>query len=124
MLLLLAAVTVASSVAALWFKNVARSEVVAREEARCTAEWRSGSEATRFWLGSRPSQARKQEAAEPRRAEAARTAAQANLSSAAASKAMAEASFQQARTAVDNSLTRISENDLLNVPGLRRCASS
>ena len=33
MLLILAVVTVASSVAALWFKNVARSEGLAREEA-------------------------------------------------------------------------------------------
>ena len=119
MLLLLAAVTVASSVAALWFKNVARSEVLAREEAEMHGRMAERQRSDAVLARQQAESARKQEAAERDRAEAARAAAQANLVEAQRQQLRAEASFQQARTAVDNSLTRISENDLLNVPGLR-----
>jgi tetratricopeptide (TPR) repeat protein len=45
--------------------------------------------------------------------------AEANLQEAERQKKFAETNFHQARTAVDDSLTRISENKLLNVAGLQ-----
>ena len=84
----------------------------------CTAELRSSNATRRSCLENRPNP-RKQESAEHGRAEQARSEAQANLVEAQRQQRRAEASFRQARAAVDDSLTRISENNLLNVPGLR-----
>jgi serine/threonine protein kinase/tetratricopeptide (TPR) repeat protein len=52
-------------------------------------------------------------------AEAARKEAETNLQEAERQKRRAEANFLKARKAVDDSLTRISESRLLNVPGLQ-----
>jgi hypothetical protein len=52
-------------------------------------------------------------------AETARKEAEVNLQEAERQKRRAEANFRKARMAVDDSLTRISESRLLNVPGLQ-----
>jgi serine/threonine-protein kinase len=104
-LLLLAVFAIGSSLAAFWFQHLARSEGI--ERARADVQRRDAE------------LARKQAAAARDRAEAARALAQSNLDEAQRQRSRAEASFRQARTAVDSSLTRVSENNLLNVPGLR-----
>jgi serine/threonine-protein kinase len=53
------------------------------------------------------------------KANALRRAAEANLREAERQQARAEENFRQTRQAVDDSLTRISESKLLNVPGLQ-----
>jgi serine/threonine-protein kinase len=63
--------------------------------------------------------ARQREAGQRRRADAARKDAETNLQEARRQKKLAEENFGRALAAVDNSLTLVSESQLLNVPGLQ-----
>jgi serine/threonine-protein kinase len=119
LLLLLCAVAVGSSVAAWWFQSLARSESLARRRADLQTIRADQQLLAAVAAGRQAEQARQQAAAERDRAEAARADALANLGEAQRQRQRALESFQQARAAVDESLTRISENTLLNVPGLR-----
>ena len=103
--LLLVAISVASIVAAAWFRNIAETARIAARDAGLARNLADTS--------------RRQAEKASSEAEARRKDADLQKARAQASLADSQASLALARKAVDDSFTKVSESALLNVPGLR-----
>jgi serine/threonine protein kinase len=111
-LALLAVFAVGSTIAAISFRNLASEERQARDQAE--AAWKEA-EAAR----AREATQRQAAVAAEQKETKERLRAQASQKEAERQQQLAEANFRQARQTVDNYLTKVSENRLLQVPGLQ-----